>query len=272
MTSGWELHLWQPELSPHLLPLYRALRVQPEVGLVTYIYDRALGAERAQLGWSVEQEAEDRLFNPVGMSEVEELVRGSSAQSVHIFTGMHWVPAIVQGIKMCIKHGRRFGLMHEPRVLEGWKGKLRVAHSWASERHLRRNAGFVLAVGRHGPRWFRLTGFGQRRIFDFAYFLPVPEVEARSRGSLPRIGFAGRLERAKGLPLCLDAIDQVKTAADWHVFGSGKLAEMARERLAALGERGHFHGAVPMREMAQHLADLDVLVLPSLTTDDGWGR
>ncbi|QQR40379.1 glycosyltransferase family 4 protein [Devosia rhizoryzae] len=270
-AGGWELHLWQPELSPHLLPLYRALRNRREVQSATFIYDRKLDVAREKLGWSVELEPQDRLVHPRSESQVEELVAGSRADSVHIFGGMHWVPSIVHGLRMCIKHKRRFGLMHEPRVLEGWKGKLRLAHSWASEGDLRKHAGFVLAVGRHGPGWFWLTGFRRDRIFDFAYFLPAPVAQRRSRAAVPQIGFVGRLEREKGFHLFLSATEHMKTVADVHVFGAGTLAALARQRLNGLGEWGHFHGPVPMREVAGWLEELDVLVLPSITTNDGWG-
>ncbi len=138
---------------------------------------------------------------------------------------MHWVPAIVAGIQAVLDHGRRFGIMSEPRVLDDARAPMRVLHSWITERKIRARTGFVLAIGRHGPRWFRLAGYAASKIFPFAYFISA--FDARARGDAVRdlaelgVGYLGRLERLKGVHLFLDALPSLRRGVTAHVAGAG---------------------------------------------------
>jgi glycosyltransferase involved in cell wall biosynthesis len=82
-----------------------------------------------------------------------------------------------------------------------------------------------------------------------------------------RIGFAGRLIEEKGLFVLLDAVHRLR--GDWQLrlFGSGPLRGAFSERVGALGlaDRVTMEGAVASTEMPGRLAELDALVLPSLT-------
>ncbi|KJC49477.1 hypothetical protein UP09_07195 [Bradyrhizobium sp. LTSP885] len=187
---------------------------------------------------------------------------------------MHWVPCIVNGLRAVIKHQRRFGILHEPRVLEGVRGLVRLGHSWLAEAPLRRHANFILAIGAHGPKWFRLTGYPATRVFPFAYFLGRQALSGASFSVMasgkPVVTFLGRLEELKGIHLFLSAIDEVRSKAEFYVAGFGTWSSRVEDAQRTHANLHHL-GAIKMAEVPYLLSNTDILVLPSITMDDGWG-
>lgn len=204
-------------------------------------------------------------------AEIMRHVAQSSANSSHIFVGMRHLRCVVVGIAACIRHKRQFFIMHEPRVREGWKGKLRFIQSWLTEARLRRTA-YILAVGAHGANWFLRTGYKPERIFPFAYFVnKTAEGAGVGREDRPiRIGYVGRLEKAKGIADLLAAVPYITADFELHLVGTGQYARECEE-LARQDSRIRYLGVLPVDAVQRHMQQLDILVQPSLTTDDGWG-
>jgi glycosyltransferase involved in cell wall biosynthesis len=274
MQTKYHVYLWEPETSPHKLPLFRELLVHDRISTATYIAQGDLNEHRRLEGWQTELGEDVPVVIAPTPAQIESIVANSPVDSIHIFSGMRWVPCIVNGLRAVISYQRRFGILHEPRVFEGVRGLARLSHSWLTERPLRRHASFILAVGAHGPGWFRMSGYRAERIFPFAYFLSnrpcSPASFQITRGSAPIISFLGRLEKSKGIHLFLDALDKVRSVASFYVAGHGTQASLVEN-----AERGHgcFHylRAIKMAEVPYFLSKTDVLVLPSITMDDGWG-
>lgn len=274
MQTRYDVHLWEPELSPHKLPLFQELLGNPRIGSATYIAEQDLNHQRTLQGWQVDVGQQlPIIFSPTG-EQVDSIIERSPADSIHIFSGMRWVPCIVNGIRAAIRHRRRFGILHEPRVFEGIRGFARLGHSWLTEAPLRRNASFILAIGAHGPDWFRLSGYPQTRIFPFAYFLsnrpPSQSSFKIMKTSRPVVSFVGRLEKLKGIHLFLDAISRVSNKADFYVAGYGTGSARV-EDAQRTNPNIHYLGAIKMAEVSYLLSNTDILVLPSITVDDGWG-
>jgi glycosyltransferase involved in cell wall biosynthesis len=78
----------------------------------------------------------------------------------------------------------------------------------------------------------------------------------------PRIGFVGRLEPVKGLPVLLDAFSRMHTPADLFIVGDGSERQ---HLLATPQERVHLLPALEYERVPALLKALDVLVLPSIT-------
>lgn len=274
MQYKYDVYLWEPEISPHKLPLFRQLLSEPRISSATYIAESELHAHRKLEGWQIDQSEDLPLIFAPTAEQIDDIITKSSPDSIHIFSGMHWVPCIVNGIRAAIRHRRRFGILHEPRVLEGVSGLARLTHSWLTEWHLRRNASFILAIGAHGPNWFRLSGFRPSRIFPFAYFLNKRTASEASfqipQTAAPRISFLGRLEQLKGIHLFLDAIDKIKSRADFYVAGYGRWSSRVEHDQQA-HDSLHYLGPIKMAEVPYFLSRTDILVLPSVTMDDGWG-
>lgn len=264
--------MWEPTVSPHKLDLYRALRRHAAVGEVIYVAQEGLFEERVQQGWQLGGLDDVTCVTAPTAEDVRRMVRESPPDAIHLFSGIHWVPCIVEGLRAVISAGRRFGLMSEPRVLEGPKGLARLAHSWVSEGAVRRQAGFVLAIGRHGPSWFRLAGY--RRIFPFAYFLPDQStgrrVEERPADAPVRLTYLGRLARPKGVHLFLEALSHIRVPVAVTVAGGGDDAGLVEAFCRAQPGRIDYCGVIPMTEVPDLLARTDILMQPSITRDDGW--
>ncbi len=272
--AGWRIHFWEPTLSPHKLALFRALATDPRVLSCTYVSQQGLSAERRAQGWAVDGlDGLDIRVAP-DAAEIDTLMAGAAGRdAVHLFSGIHAPPLVAVGIAAALRHGARFGLMSEPRASEGARGVVRLAHSWASEGQLRRQAAFVLAIGRGGPPWFRRAGYSSDRIFPFAYFVQGPALFAAPTraDNRVRLGYLGRLVEAKGIRLLLDALPLLPPAVDVIVAGHGAEAPRVEAAAAASHGRLRFAGALPMAKVPAFLAGLDLLVQPSLTSDDGWG-
>jgi len=231
-----------------------------------------VGEDRLKLGWKGEIVGAYSQIEAPTAAEVEAFVAASGEDSFHIFVGMRHLRCVTEGISACIRHGRRFAIMHETRVSEGLAGLARYVQSWLTEGRIRRH-GIVLAIGAHGPKWFLRTGYRPKQIFPFAYFIAshAPVAAApRGQGGPVRIGYVGRLEDAKGLPEVLEMAALVQGPFELLIVGGGTWAP-ACEELASRDSRVRYLGVLPVEQVQQFMSTLDVLVQPSRTVDDGWG-
>ncbi len=99
---------------------------------------------------------------------------------------------------------------------------------------------------------------------DPTLFAPSPQPAADRPFT---IGYAGRLEEAKGLGTLVEALAGL--GGEWRLLigGQGPYRDRMEKALeqAGLGARAHFAGYIPSRDMPSFLAQMDVLVLPSRT-------
>jgi glycosyltransferase involved in cell wall biosynthesis len=268
---------WEPSVSPHKAGLFAALaRLAPDLSIIECA-DRDIADDRKTLGWpTVASDGYKTVIAP-DQAQIRELVGETTRQTLHIFSGIRRVSTIVAGLAAVRRAGARFAIMSEPRVREGWKGALRFLQSWLTEGDLRRNVQFVLAIGRNGPPWFASVGYATEQIFPFAYFVapPVydtaPEATQTGRGRSLQIGYLGRLVEAKGVFDVVRSAALLDNSLRLHVGGCGPDEERLRAFATQLKVSAHFHGVIQMSDVGSFLCGLDVLVLASTTTDDGWG-
>ena len=139
---------WEPCESPHKSDLFtRLAALAPDIEVICCA-DTALPQARREQGWSVPEAAGWRTVIAPDARQIAQLVGEARETTLHIFSGIRWVPSIVAGLAEVRRTGARFALLAEPRVREGWRGALRFAQSWFTEGWLRRRAAFVLAIGR----------------------------------------------------------------------------------------------------------------------------
>ncbi|MFC7292946.1 glycosyltransferase [Hirschia litorea] len=265
-----EIYLWGREYNPHLVPIVDALSKNRGVGKVVYIVESMMPESRISQGLS--SSFPENYLESLSDGQVENVIKNSSPDSIHIFAGLRRVPCIVLGIKLASKYKRMFGIIQEPRVLEGISGKIRLAQSILNEGNIRKKARFILAIGEHGPRWFKLAGYNSELIFPFAYFLEPSTLQVREKTNLKvRVGFVGRLEVLKGFDLFLSAAECLDANYEIHIAGKGSLGSEIEQYKNPSSSNIHFHGVVPSNMMGDFMSSIDILVLPSITTDDGWG-
>lgn len=97
--------------------------------------------------------------------------------------------------------------------------------------------------------------------------IDIARAEKPERGSGPtRLGFIGQFAPHKGLHLVLDALRQVEAGAfTLDVFGDERMdpAYTARVRALSVGLPVSFQGTFAVEQIAEVLAGLDLLVIPS---------
>ena len=292
-TRFRRLVFWEPIVSPHKHFLFEALaQMRPDLQIVC-VADAPLSEDRRRLGWTVPEAGRHQQIVAPDPASLRAIVAEGGADSLHLFSGIRWVPVLTEGLKQVRALGLPFAIQSEPRCTDGWRGQLRRAHSLLTERALAREVSLVLAIGRHGPPWFRSVGYAADKIFPFAYFVPPPQVgQAASVGDSPEasaemaaaagglesitdrpptIGYLGRLEPQKGVQYLMPALAQMRRVYDLIIAGAGSLAPVLQAEAASFAGRVSVQGPMAITEVGKFLAAVDVLVLPSTTTDDGWG-
>lgn len=268
---------WEPCTSPHKADFFSATAsIAPDIEVICCA-NSELSKERQEQGWSIKATDAFRTIIAPSNAQVDQLVGEQISSTLHIFSGIRWVPSIVAGLKAVRRVGAKFAIMSEPRVREGCKGILRFIHSWLTEGWLRRHTEFVLAQGRNGPPWFRSVGYPENRVFPFAYFVEPPslgevEPDAVSQVDFPiRIGYVGRLVKMKGIFDLVDAVAMLGSSAQLSIVGSGPEEHALKDQCTRLEIDANFMGVLPIREIGHFMRKLDVLVLPSTSKEDGWG-
>ena len=91
--------------------------------------------------------------------------------------------------------------------------------------------------------------------------------EDKKKSKKFRIGFAGRLVWEKGLYVLFDALAGLDSEWELAIIGDGPIREDLAGYSDRLGIRDKISwvGSVPSTKMPEHLSQLDLLVLPSLT-------
>ncbi|NBK99785.1 MAG: hypothetical protein EOM50_17595, partial [Erysipelotrichia bacterium] len=196
---------WEPCISPHKTDFIdQVAKLIPSIEVI-YCAEENLPEERIKLGWSIYNDYEYKQYIRPSYSDIKKLACFEPKKTLHIFSGIRWVPTIVSALKEVKRSGAFFGLMSEPRVREGVKGSLRLIHSWITEAWLKKNTKFVLAIGSNGPPWFKSVGYPSSRIFPFAYFINDQQFNGVIRQhdnkstEFIRIGYIGRLVKMKGI-------------------------------------------------------------------------
>lgn len=139
-----------------------------------------------------------------------------------------------------------------------------------TESYVLEHANAAIAGGQEAAGVLRAKGFA-RPLYVIPQFGVDPEVfhprdEAR-KGPFT-IGYAGRLVAEKGAGVLLEAAASLEKPWRLLLVGEGpQRPELAAQaQVLGVGERVEFRGGVPSEEMPQTMAEMDVLVLPSLTT------
>lgn len=262
---------WEPSYSPHKSDFIAAVaQLLPDVEII-YVADEDLSDSRKSMGWATPKPEGYRLIIRPEEKTIRDLINNSALQNFHVLAGMRRVPSIVSALKEIRKTNAPFAIMSEPRVREGWKGKLRYLQSWLTESWLRRNTRFVLAIGANGPNWFSSVGYSTTKIFPFAYFINTQKNTAtHSDSQSVKIGYLGRLVKEKGVYDIVSACSQLTTPYELIFAGPGQENSNLKDVSNGLGVNTQFIGVIPMSEVSKFTSNLDILILAS-NTKDGWG-
>lgn len=269
---------WEPCVSPHKSAFISAVaqRFGPAV-TVSCVAHEGVPETRQALGWTDTAEVLHRTVVAPSEAQIAALVAEGGDTCLHVFSGIRWFATLTHALALIKQQRRAFAIMSEPRDNAGWRGGLRFVQSCLTEGWFRRHVQFVLAIGRHGPPWFRSVGYAAERVFPFAYFLPPPAAPSiggavsDERDASLKLAYVGRFTEKKGVRFVLPALAGLKLPARITLIGDGELREQLEQQAAALGLDAVFTGALPIAEVQRRMLDFDILVLPSISNDDGWG-
>ena len=138
------------------------------------------------------------------------------------------------------------------------------------ERAVLRHANGVNVCNTAAGRIAQRKGFpGRARTVDLGTDLAAfaPRAYAVTPGEAPVVGFAGRLDAAKGADVLLHAA-ALEPGVQVRVAGDGPERRALQELAGTLGisDRVEFVGALAPKELPDFYRSLDVLAVPSLTT------
>lgn len=267
---------WEPSYSPHKTQFFDSVGSLLKNCSVKAYAHSDIPKDRLSQGWKID----DNTITPWILQPTNAMIRDVVAKdpknTLHIFSGIRWVPTLIIALSEVKKTKARFAIMSEPRVGDGVKGTLRFIQSWLTEGWLRRNAEFILAIGRNGPPWFKSVGYNTDKIFAFAYFVnsPTPlgvSAEWEACDKAVRVGYVGRIVQEKGVFDLVRAIKILGTGASLSIVGGGSDKNALIKLTKALCVAADFAGVLPIAEVGKAMARFDVLVLASTTKDDGWG-
>ncbi|MFA5451401.1 MAG: glycosyltransferase [Dehalococcoidales bacterium] len=265
---------WEPCESPHKSHFFAALSKEiPQIKIIC-CYDAEMLSSRSALGWEDKKPEGVINFTSPDYETICSLISGEIETTLHVFSGIRWVRTINTAISLAKKNDAKYCIWHEPREIEGWKGKLRLVHSWLTEKYHRKNSLAVLAIGRNGPRWFKWAGYNSCKIIPFAYFVDPPSVlflstDTRNDRRKIRVGYLGRLVKMKGIYDIVDALTFIESDVDLSFAGDGIERERLEDYCASKGVNSKFYGVLKISEIGGFLSNVDVLVVPS-TSNDGW--
>lgn len=260
---------WEPSLSPHKIDLINQIRKMRPAYEVIYVSAKGISEDRKKLGWS-ESGYESCLIKPTN-EWIEDIFSSNPRDTIHIFSGMKGGETFKYALKMLKKYNANFYILSEPRASEGIKGSLRFLDSIIFESWFRKNVLSVFAIGANGPAWFKRVGYDSKKVKLFGYFVDnniFQELGFKNNKKL-QVGFIGRTVKEKGV---FDFINVAKIMPEleFKVIGtSHNIHEIIKNNkninnLTILG-------AVNISKIPEILHNLDILILPSHTTDDGWG-
>lgn len=263
---------WDPCISPHKADFIQALaRLNKNIEVILCAHEDIPG-DRKKMGWSLNSSAEYLQYIAPSENVIKALCQTRPEQTLHMFSGIRWVPTILVAIKAVRRSGAYFSIMMEPRVTEGFKGLMRIVQSRITENWFRKNASFILGIGRNGPAWFRLSGYDENLIHPFAYFINDNSTSALIRNNKEAINIAyiGRLVEMKGVADLIDAVSLLDFKYKLKIIGNGESKVKFYER-ASNNPLVQFLGVIPIEKISDFLKNIDILILPSRSMDDGWG-
>lgn len=276
------LVFWQNCLSPHQLPYIAKLMDDGRVTEVVVATDEKVSAERAEMGWQVENypglELCEVCLCPTD-DKIEALLAKEEANSVHLFSGVRGFAWVFDVYKRSLKYNLKRGIIHErPNTFAFgrangkpiWLHRLR----WKIQDHkYMSHLDYVFAMGDEAVDFFRSLRKNWS-VFPFGYCTQLLEhPKLNSNDNTLHLCFVGSLSCRKSADTILFAAKKaVANGANLHIsfIGDGpERTKMEQYVHSQNMQNVSFRGYQKQTEIPAILSKHDMLVLPSIY--DGWG-
>lgn len=255
---------------------FRALVASGEVDLQV-IFAHQLSHDRIQLGWEPDVQGFSYQFLPLHRGVLRAMQLASQQrQRLHVVNGIWAEPAFAAALAMLVSAHSRFAIYTEAPAPGVSRSALKQGARATFGRLVCRRAAGAFPVSHFGADFLTGLGLSTTKLYPFGYFraAPVNAVTLTISSERPELIFVGQLIPRKGVDLLLMACATLmKDHPDMRLtlIGVGEQADMLQALACdlGLGEKVHFAGMTPAREVMQRLQSATALVLPSRW--DGWG-
>lgn len=256
---------WQNVLSIHQSAFLRNLSIDNEVFLVA---ETDIENTRKSQGWTIPDFGAVKIITVPSDENINELLELNNC--AHIFTGIDSFPLPSKVFKLAVEKKLKIGVMLEPFIWIGWKGKLRFLKYYMLRLKYQNKIDFILAIGDRGRWCYEKVGFSKNKIFDWAYFtennLPDDNID-KSFHLLPKILFVGSIDANKNIIQSLKIVRNYLSYIDkFEIVGVGPLE---RELILLTDHKIIYRGKFNNSEISTIMSQADLLILPSIY--DGWG-
>jgi len=270
MKGSQPLIFWQPNISPHTMPVLRHLASRRPVTLCVVEHQ---SSRRKEMGWTLPDVGNVKIMTIDG--DVRAFFTTiHTPEAIHLFSGTRAYPILWKALHCAIRQKAKVGIVSEPQDWTGLKGWLRWLIARWDTWQLQKGISFILAIGHRGEWWFRKIGYDDSKVFPWGYFVDENNSNSMSASPGPAVQFVyvGRLIEIKGVHDMVDAFLKLEPGRfKLHIVGDGPLRDELQQK-AKTGNRPDitFHGNVGMNEVNKFFNTADYLILPS-TGKDGWG-
>lgn len=258
--------------------MIRALAEQEDCDVIL-VAQEEMPQSRLDCGWNIPDFGGSRIFVRPDEKTMNRILAETASDSAHIFSGIRSYPLVWWAFKRCSKGKAMMGILSEAGNWLGIKGKIRLLRSRIEALWFRRRIDFILAIGRLGVKWYKMSGYSKEKIYPFGYFVEKPRMNEldycmlnQNTPPVFRLSFIGQLIVRKDVDLLLEALAAL-THLSWHleIVGDGpeKRSLESFSKNKGLQENVSFLGLMENREAMKVLSRSDLLILPSRW--DGWG-
>lgn len=263
---------WQNSPSIHQAPLIKELAGRPGLEL-RVVLQSEMSSRRLDQGWMRPDYGSARVHVEPNEDIFRELLKASSADMAHIFSGVGIYP-LVESAHRWLKNNATGVLIaqSEPFDVSTLARKLNFRNRARTLTAKIIDYDLILATGETGVQQWQRIARNETRVAEFGYFTDIPELVPSANENIFNIIFVGSLVKRKDPETLLRALYSLPKD-NWQAkfIGDGPL----RKDLMRLVERTdleskiEFLGNVKNDGILDYLANSDVLVLPS--RHDGWG-
>lgn len=261
--------IWQQMMTPHMVPLAEALA--REGVAVRFLAMEDMSPDRAAQGWEARQPAGVEAAIIENNAALADAIAQAPSDAVHLTQGIVRNGLIGVAQRLLASRGARIWWMAEKVDRRGPLGWLKTIDYRRAISRRSGEAERLLAIGDGCAQFMAHCGFPAKNISPFAYFLePAMADESAAEDAPFTIVFAARMIGLKRFDLLVEALDQIDAPFRLVVLGDGPLAEKWKAlAIGRLDGRVDWIGGVSPKQVRGHLAQSDLLVLPS--DYDGWG-
>lgn len=263
-----KINFWQDIPSLHQESLIRNLADYNDVNLIV---GQSSLYRKIESGWPGPNLGNARLIQSPNDEEIENILL--LPKFINILSGINVSPMITRTLKIAIKKNKLFGIQSESYSTNKPSDLFRKFRSYYHYRVYRNHIKFILAMGLHGINWFRESGFDDKQIFEFGYFINTPKLHGHQNNNRFTFIFVGRIDENKGLDILLKSLSLLKDL-NWtlNIVGNGPQKEkmIKISNKYSLTDKTNFLGRLENEKTIKMIEMADLLILPS-KFKEGWG-